>query len=79
MSPKDSLRKAIKLAGGQTELARRVSELSGKAIKQQHVYNWLHRQQQCSRTYARFVELAVKSEVTKEELCPDLYPPISVT
>lgn len=77
MSAYESLKKAINLAGGQTELARRVTDLSGKDVKQQHVYNWLHRQRQCSKCFARYVAEAVGNEVTKEDLCPDLYSPIA--
>lgn len=74
MSAYESLKKAIEIAGGQTALARDVSTLSGKAVKQQQVYNWLHREKRCSRYFARFVEEAVDHKVTKEQLCPDLYP-----
>lgn len=77
MSAYESLKKAIELAGGQTALARKVSNLSGENVKQQHVYNWLHRQKQCSRSFARYVEKAVNNAVTKEDLCPELYLPVS--
>ena len=74
MSAYESLKRAINIAGGQTALAKEVSALSGKTVKQQHVYNWLHRERQCSKYFARFVEEAVDHKITKEQLCPDIYP-----
>lgn len=45
MTPEQSaLLEAIEVAGGQSELARKLTEASDKPVKQQQVWNWLHRE-----------------------------------
>lgn len=45
MTPEQSaLLEAIEVAGGQSELARKLTEISSKPVKQQQVWNWLHRE-----------------------------------
>jgi DNA-binding transcriptional regulator YdaS (Cro superfamily) len=64
----EALRRAIKIAGSQTALAK----LCG--VKQQHVHNWLHRNKRVSARYVLQVEAATRGLVTRHELRPDLYP-----
>ncbi len=75
-NPQKALEKLIGLAGGQSELARKLSEITGLKVTQPHVSQWLHRSKRL--TDVRFViaaERAVDGEVTRTELRPDLYPP----
>lgn len=65
-----SIIKAVKLAGGQSALAK----LCGHGIKQQQVYNWLHRDKRVSHRWALLVEKALNGAVTRYELRPDIYP-----
>lgn len=45
MTPEQSaLTEAIEIAGGQSELARKISLEAGGLVKQQQVWNWLHRE-----------------------------------
>ncbi|EOR7631926.1 YdaS family helix-turn-helix protein, partial [Escherichia coli] len=45
MTPEQlALSEAIALAGGQSELARKLTASSGRLVKQQHVWNWLNRE-----------------------------------
>lgn len=45
MTPEQSaLSEAIEIAGGQSELARKISLEAGGLVKQQQVWNWLHRE-----------------------------------
>lgn len=69
--PVAALKKAVIAAGGQTELARQLSEMSGKNIKQQQIWNWINREKQTPASKVVFVEKA--SGVARCELRPDLY------
>jgi len=64
----DALIKAIEIVGTQSELARRCG------IKQQNVYNWLHRNKRVSVQHVLKVEAATNGLVTRHELRPDIYP-----
>ncbi len=45
MTPEQkALIEAIRVAGGQSELARKLSVSSGIFIKQQQIWNWLNRE-----------------------------------
>lgn len=78
-----ALQRAVELAGGQTELARKVNERLLHAdvapIKQSHVWNWLNREgAQIPGEYGIPIEQAVadkdaKGEVTRHRLCPHVF------
>ena len=70
MSPLEALEKCVELAGGQSELARRI----GGTVKQQHVHYWLTKMGQVSHDYVLSCEQAVGGQVTRNQLRPDLYP-----
>lgn len=86
MTEKDALEKAIHLAGGQGELARKVTAIAhdkglldrDKAIKQQHVHNWLNREGRTASKWALVVSEAVEFQVKPHSLRSDLYPVGSV-
>ena len=69
-----ALRKAVKIAGGQSALARKLSYLTGKKITQAHVWNWLNRDEELPGEYCIPVEKIVEGQVTRNELRQDLYP-----
>lgn len=71
---KQALRKAVELAQGETELARRLSVLMKREVKQQHVWNWLNRDKILPGEYCIPIEFAVGGDVSRHELRPDLYP-----
>lgn len=72
MTPEQkALSKAINAAGSQSELARRLSEISGTTVKQQQVWNWLHREKRAPIKQAQFIEQL--TGITKELLRPDVF------
>lgn len=70
MTPRQALQKAVDLAGGQSELARRI----GGKVKQQHVHYWLTRMEQISHEHVLACERAVGGQVTRHQLRPDIFP-----
>ncbi|EKT65816.1 MULTISPECIES: transcriptional regulator [Providencia] len=66
------LQTAIVAAGGQTQLAKRISELLNKPVKQQQIWNWLNRNKRVPADKVLVVEQA--SGVSRSKLRPDLYP-----
>ncbi|EJD6474820.1 transcriptional regulator [Providencia huaxiensis] len=66
------LQTAINEAGGQTQLAKRISELLNKPVKQQQIWNWLNRNKRVPADKVLVVEQA--SGVSRSKLRPDLYP-----
>jgi DNA-binding transcriptional regulator YdaS (Cro superfamily) len=65
-----SIDRAIKLAGGLTELARRISEQTGKPISIQAIRKWRENvpAERCPE-----IERAVDGAVTRADLRPDLW------
>lgn len=72
--PPTPIARAVKAAGGQAELARRLSEIMSKPIKQQHIWNWLSRDAMVPAEYAIPIEKAVDNQVSRHEIRPDIYP-----
>lgn len=69
-----ALKRAIKIAGGQSALARDLSVLTGKRIRQGNVWSWLMRTKRVPPEVAPYIEriTADKGEmVPRSELCPD--------
>lgn len=66
MNPQSALKEAIRLAGSQAELARRIGK------KQAHVWNWLNRDGRIPAEAVLPIESA--TGVSRSELRPDLYP-----
>ena len=65
------LQRAVRLMGGQTALAR----ACGGGCRQQHVWNWLHRDRKVPAEFVLAIENATGGRVTRYQLRPDLYPP----
>lgn len=67
----EALMKAISLAGGQSGLARKMSDQSVKPVRQQQVWNWLHREKKTPSNQVVLIEKV--TGVLRTELRPDLY------
>lgn len=70
---KEALKKAVAVVGGQSELARRLASLSGRPIRQGHVWKWI-RAGKIAADMAIHAESATGGGVSRHELRPDLYP-----
>lgn len=67
-----ALERAIKQTGGQAALARQLAALTGKPIRQGHVWAWLNRTHRVPAEIVLQVEQA--SGVSRHDLRPDIYP-----
>lgn len=74
MNDKTYIRSAVDLVGGQVELAKRLSEIMGRNIRQSHIWNWLNRPGPLPAEYAIPIEKATDGRVRRGELRPDIYP-----
>jgi len=85
MNRLSSLKLAIELAGGQTALAAKLTELgrrsglipTNKCVSQQSVNSWVNRHQRSPSKFVILIAAAVNQKVTANELRPDLYPQVS--
>lgn len=68
---KTHLERAIRIAGGQSQLARRI----GGKVRQGHVWKWLNRCDKVPVEAAIKIEEAVAGEVTRHDLRPDVFGP----
>lgn len=68
---KKHLERAIRIAGGQSHLARRI----GGKVRQGHVWKWLNRCSQVPVEAAIRIEQAVDGKVTRHDLRPDIFGP----
>lgn len=66
ITPKQALARAVKVAGGQTELANLIN------TKQQNVWQWLNRDGKASAKYV--VKISEATGVPCHELRPDIFP-----
>lgn len=64
------MQRAVRIVGGQAALAR----ACGKGCKQQHVWNWLHRDRKIPAEFVLSIERATRGLVTRHQLRPDIYP-----
>jgi len=70
---KEALETAVSEATSQSELARRIAQLTSRPIRQGHVWKWI-RAGRVPPDMAIPVERATGGRVTRHELRPDLYP-----
>ena len=66
-----ALKRAVKLAGGQSPLARAIREAGVARITQGHVWSWLNRRRSAPAEVCAAIEAA--TGVTRAELRPDIY------
>ncbi|HAW8321073.1 TPA: helix-turn-helix domain-containing protein [Escherichia coli] len=72
MTPEQlALSEAIETAGGQSELARKLTASSGKEVKQQQVWNWLNREKRSPIKQSQYIESV--TGIPKERLRPDVF------
>ncbi len=72
---KRSLRRAIRISGGQSGLARAIKALTHEEkLVQSHVWHWLNKCKQVPANRAVQIEQATKRRVRRNELRPDLWP-----
>jgi DNA-binding transcriptional regulator YdaS (Cro superfamily) len=72
MTPEQkALQEAIDIAGGQSELARKLSSAANGLIKQQQVWNWLHREKKPPSKHVVFIETL--TGISRERLRPDIF------
>ena len=72
-----ALKKAVSIAGTQTELASRITKhVRGRRgpVWQYHVWSWLNRDKRVPDWAVLAIEAATLGEVKRHELRPDLYP-----
>lgn len=73
-SPIEALQQAVDLAGGQTELARKINAIRDSKLTQGHVWAWLNRENR--KVPAEFclpISQIAGGEVRPEELRPDVF------
>lgn len=71
----ESIQNAVDAIGGkQAELARRLSQITGRPIKQQHIWNWINRGDVVPAELAIPIEQASEGHVTRYDVRPDIYP-----
>jgi len=74
MSSKTALRRAIKVAGGQSSLARKIGGKTGRNLRQGNIWAWLNRTKQVPPEIAVHIEIITNEcgeIVTRKELCPN--------
>lgn len=69
-----ALHSAIQIAGGQAQLARQINAMTGRPVRQGHVWAWLHRTGVIPAEYAIPIEQITAGKVSRHDLRPDLYP-----
>ncbi len=64
----EALKRAVKIAGGQTALARKVGTRQG------NVWSWLNRTRRVPAEFVIKIEDATGGRVPRHELRPDIFP-----
>lgn len=68
-----AIQEAVSVCGGQSALARQLCLLTGKDVRQAHVWNWLNRTKALPAEYAVPVERATGGLIPRHRLRPDLF------
>jgi DNA-binding transcriptional regulator YdaS (Cro superfamily) len=69
-----ALQQAIKIVGGQSALARELTDATGELVRQGNVWSWLNRTKKVPPEVAPHIESITAKKGTKvprAELCPD--------
>ncbi len=66
-----ALMEAIKIAGGQSQLAKALTKKTGSVVKQQQVWNWLNREKRAPIKQA--IRIEEVTGVPKSRLRPDCF------
>lgn len=70
----EAFERAIEICGGQSALARGLTERTGEQIDQGHIWSWLHRSRRVPSEMAPHIEHLCAERgkrITREELCPE--------
>jgi DNA-binding transcriptional regulator YdaS (Cro superfamily) len=65
------IQRACEIVGGQTALAKILTELTGKEVTQQRVRNWLVRGDDVPTEFMAPIEKATDKQVTRKHFHPD--------
>lgn len=71
MIKKTPLQEAVDLAGGQSQLAKKIKNLTGKNIGQGHVWAWINKSNKAPAELCQVIEEI--TGVEKERLRPDVF------
>lgn len=71
---KAALVEAVRLIGGQTHLAKILTQATGKPVSQQWVWSVVNRDHRVPAEWCIAIEEAAAGQVTRHDLRPDLYP-----
>jgi DNA-binding transcriptional regulator YdaS (Cro superfamily) len=71
-----TIQKACELVGGQTSLAKLLTEITGKNVTQQRVRNWAVRGDDVPTHFVAAIEKATCGRVTRKDICPNDWPSI---
>jgi len=71
-----NIKRAIEIAGGQSALARLISEKrrreKRKGVRQSHVWTWLNRDKKVPPEFCPDIESVTNGVIRCEDLCPDV-------
>lgn len=76
MTEHEAVTLAVKVLGGQSSTAKKLTERMGRKIAQSHVYNWLNRDKRLPERYALHVEALTRQEGTEvkaSDLCHAMF------
>lgn len=71
MHTKTPLEKAVVAAGGQTALARKLTQITGKKYRQSVIGNWLTRERVPAEST---IPVEKATGISRHDLRPDIYP-----
>lgn len=71
---KQHLRNAVEIVGGQSALARALTDLTGKKYRQGHIWQWLNNYDLPAQL-AVPIETITEGAVSRHELRPDVFGP----
>ena len=74
MKHRKHLKAIVKIAGSQSNVARRLSEITGRPYRQGHVWNWLNRDAEIPAEAVLALEQIAEGKVSRTDLRPDIYP-----
>lgn len=69
-----AIRAGVKAAGGISEMARKLTEITGQPVSYQRIQNWLNRDATFPPEMCIPFERACERAATRYELRPDCYP-----
>jgi len=65
------IKKACRLVGGQTALAKGITQITGKKVTQQRVRNWLLRGDEVPADFMAAIETLTNKQVSRQAMRPE--------